>query len=887
MNTNRFLKSLAGSLCFIALHAQAKTAQAEPRIAVELDPTFTARAYLEDGDKLDRCSPPMGYGPPIPVLQAPTGKKSIELSSAPLAFDAYNNAHDGLVLFLLNWGIPQIICFRKDDKEGKQPVSVRVEPLKRANGKGKVAFRSPTPAFAPRYDWPFYHRWRPAIQAALGSPTECKAYPASGKDPIGSCTPLADGEHGTIAFDVKNASAADVRRIDVTFNDSKGDTLVSIDVASCNFRVAGRLSALVSGAFEQRLIIGADEGACARRLEGLRELKLGDGSSIRVTVPQLEAGSKASSGMAIVVHDVRDDLQQGVQAVELHGASGLLGSLHINVVKSITTDPHLQINYKVPVTDDPHGYFESASGLSEKKVAVINPLLAVTAPPPEDDERLTNTANLALPAQLPSASSRLDDIVRPSSPMGGDGDSFEASPADDRLYWRVAGTSWGEAVRFRDCDRNAFQNDDRASNVWGSNDCILRGSVRSLTFNVNQRFERPLEVWLALMRVVPGKMAPTGGQKPGPGQAEQGAKPASREEPLLLVKVPIADGSRRESVPMPIRDQLLVDCEGARDYAYNSETRAIADDDVASGVCSLVFFTNPLGATRPRRREIGYYMASKANQAERLEEFRGEMNELGLLAPAERPSKAGEVRRLSRKQIHALYGPQELAITVRQDGGDPVIKVLPLDPTDLGRLTLPAPPGERKNSNLYTVEVRLNVRARSEITYRSATKDNIDATALDRADQRFVSRLRPRGPFGWKWAPMRAYVTLPVQLVGMRFAASAAELRSSKDPTGFQVVTPRLGALGVIEPWDYNSGSNLLPLRPSLAGGLMMVDLTKPTLSMSTIAGVQAQAPLIEASSQVTTTLSVGLFWEHDLRYHDDHLLITAGANVLSLFAGK
>ena len=116
-------------------------------------------------------------------------------------------------------------------------------------------------------------------------------------------------------------------------------------------------------------------------------------------------------------------------------------------------------------------------------------------------------------------------------------------------------------------------------------------------------------------------------------------------------------------------------------------------------------------------------------------------------------------------------------------------------------------------------------------------------------------------------------------------------MASSSDPKSFQYLTPRVGVLGVVEPWNYDTGQNPWPLNPSFSFGLLALELTKPRVNLSYLMGFQLKLPLGDASGQLSSSAALGLFYERDLSerqsQYGNRFLLTFGANVFSLFSGK
>lgn len=155
----------------------------------------------------------------------------------------------------------------------------------------------------------------------------------------------------------------------------------------------------------------------------------------------------------------------------------------------------------------------------------------------------------------------------------------------------------------------------------------------------------------------------------------------------------------------------------------------------------------------------------------------------------------------------------------------------------------------------------------------------------------FQAKIRLRGTNGFPH-PFRVFATVPVNLAGIRFPASASGLTrsswSSTSSTVYETFTLTAGILAAIEPWNYQLGRTLWPLSVRFETGFNLVTITSATFTPTYVLGASINFPLLESPSSVGTSLSLGTFWEVDLRERDpfiagNHFTVTLGLNVLAL----
>lgn len=384
----------------------------------------------------------------------------------------------------------------------------------------------------------------------------------------------------------------------------------------------------------------------------------------------------------------------------------------------------------------------------------------------------------------------------------------------------------------------------RYSEGWAHGEVLLE-SLDDLTFSVFQAEVQPFEVMVTLR------------------------DPQHLDRTLFATKVKLANAARRESIPLPIKDMLFVACgelgeatiipeiagftervEGV-DIILNGTTRAINEDDLKAGQCFLQY--------SPTRSSDAIH-------------------------------QKGNKRRTIESLVH--FGRQEIEVVLRRGASEK--KVLwTLDPTREQSIPLPQP-ADSKETGVYVAHAVVRGPMPPEVVYRPAAAINAtERPILALGDLEFKANLRPRGRFGWVMFPIRTFVTIPVELAGFRLPANARELESSSEDSKVQLVTGRTGVLIALEPWDYDRGVNPWPIPARLMTGMSLFRLGEGRFVPSAMTGVQLSFPILDlpkgsAEDQLGTDASLGFFWEHDLQEGGgNHLMITMGANLLTLFGSK
>ncbi|MBI2377489.1 MAG: hypothetical protein HYV07_26040 [Deltaproteobacteria bacterium] len=313
--------------------------------------------------------------------------------------------------------------------------------------------------------------------------------------------------------------------------------------------------------------------------------------------------------------------------------------------------------------------------------------------------------------------------------------------------------------------------------------------------------------------------------------------------PLFETRAKIAALARIESLPYPIANHLEIICD--EKPIHNMMTLAIPEEAIGDGSCKLKLSEK---AEAPGELSIG------------------------------------------------AYGPQMFDVEIAREGTNEARKVRWVIPDLKSKLSLslPSPPGERHEGEVYVVTVRSAATLGEDgVVYRSGTVARDDSSSVESADMFFRARLRPRGTFGFASLPVRVYMTVPVSLSALRFPASERSVRSSADSVSVELLTVQAGLLLTVEPWDYNRGRSkwAFPVRFQTGFNFLSLgDSTEQSFSPSFLLGASVALPIVEAKPHVGTSVAVGIYYEADFRerypFRDGSaLLMTLGFNVFTLLA--
>lgn len=329
----------------------------------------------------------------------------------------------------------------------------------------------------------------------------------------------------------------------------------------------------------------------------------------------------------------------------------------------------------------------------------------------------------------------------------------------------------------------------------------------------------------------------------------------------MRLVIPVAKRAVMASLPFPGANAVYIKCGaqseppekdrvkpgrvGSVDYVTNGTTKAIDDSAADTGQCTLIYTT----ATAQHRNA-------------------------SML----------------------LYGPQRLEIAVTR--GEQTQRAV-LHIKDVGsseEIPLPIPKNASGSGEYYLVEAVFVPEGPGAPATVPGSNDESGTPEATSSSTRFSARLRRRGYMAWSSAPLRTFVTFPLQFTGYRFPASPIDLKRSSDRTNAQTVGPRAGILVGAEPWNYDTGKSLwaIPLRGLV--GMNLYDLGSGTFQPSVLVGGSVTFPIIDppgqTASQLGTDVAISTFWECDLRQdsplkHGNHFLVTFGLNVLSVFGSK
>ncbi len=920
--------SLLALLLTLTLSGVARAA--DPKITLELDEDLRIIVTLVDDDykpasRFQECMVNNAF------LPTPAGK-SVELGRVRVGNSQPTSAVDRFVDNLLAPGqAGSVQCKRV----GTSPMAVSVEPLKLKQEifkKKTPSIQSSIAALSPGIDWPvFGPRFRDALLGVLGTPSTCEVVPKS-KD-VTCAVGSIDDVNGNLRLTVTGAT--DVQRLELKFNKASS-VPVELNVAQCTYHAAGPLPYILAGASRQTLFLASQRPECQARLDRLTSLDANGFKPISVG-SRPDSPFDVGQGKKLELSSIPATLSTGELTFILKANGATIGTATVPVLASISAGdlPKVGITYRLPtVTEFPEG----VAARTNTGIAVVTPHGALDAKGDLAENRILNTVSIPIKPPL-LASSNSDEITS----FWKDKKDAEAK-ADSSTNTSAQKNLSGEALRSEllkgeeERIRKATSELRARSSTWLwrirptkgapvfegcmrdpaiSSFCELKAGPGEIVFSLKEESPDPIEGALELVELVQGT------DNPKPGES----KPWFDVRSLFETTIRLAASARVESLPLPIRDRLYVDCSGAKTNITNSEMRAVNDDDVVNGTCALVLLPIPIGKPGPAR-DLSLYQDGESKLKRRdlvkcaplavlVENCEAKEKEakadIAKVCAKERasydkcsePTKTsafdetwrtpidGWIRARTRNEqtrlLNHFYGSQRLIVVVKRDGKEIATKRWIVDPNQPTWLELPRGT-DTERGNLYSVEVRVAARPTADVFYATAAVDNgkTDDGDLPQTELRFDAQLRSRGQFGFKSLPIRAYVTIPVQLGGFRFPAATNELRASSDPVIFQYMTPRTGLLGVLEPWSYDTGQNPWPLNPAIAGGLLAFDLAKPRVNVSTLLGIQVQAPLLKAdTNQLTSALALGLFWEHSVEEKENRVLFTFGANVLSLFAGK
>lgn len=242
-----------------------------------------------------------------------------------------------------------------------------------------------------------------------------------------------------------------------------------------------------------------------------------------------------------------------------------------------------------------------------------------------------------------------------------------------------------------------------------------------------------------------------------------------------------------------------------------------------------------------------------------------------------------------------LYGLQQLEVTITRGSETPVTKALSFDPARFSRWALP---GLKTRSGDYKLLAHLKGPSPQSVLYRPGPQQASIAAgqATDPSmAQEFRAEARPRGQGIKLWDSARGFITFPIRFTGLRFPAKSSKLSSSSDITAVQLAGIRLGVMGALEPWNFNTRQNPAAVPWRFMTGFNLYDLGTGKFEPAYLAGLSVSLPVLAVDGtpnarNLSSSVAVGLFWELDLERHHpfkdgQHVLLTLGVDVSSLLS--
>jgi hypothetical protein len=242
---------------------------------------------------------------------------------------------------------------------------------------------------------------------------------------------------------------------------------------------------------------------------------------------------------------------------------------------------------------------------------------------------------------------------------------------------------------------------------------------------------------------------------------------------------------------------------------------------------------------------------------------------------------------LRASRLLAYYGDQEFVIVVSEVRESEVGKVWRSQPVTLALDTV-----------VWEQEIKFPTYTNDVNVLYEVRLEPVGAESAEPVED-VVARLRPRGRFGIASKRLgsfgvRVYLTIPVNVLGLRARASGIDLENSQANPNVQLAMLETGLLFVVEPWSYLRARNWSPVPFYFAGGLTFstLDVDKGIVDPHLLLGGGLSLPVVSGASQLDTSLTLGLYWNVDLRRshpftEGNHALVMLGTNAFSLFGAQ
>ncbi len=586
----------------------------------------------------------------------------------------------------------------------------------------------------------------------------------------------------------------------------------------CRFTAIAPLDFALAGATTSVVWLASGSDRCTKTLAGRRLVltKAADGGRIAGTT-NAPAASCNGCALELILDNVPDTAQTAAEwTVKAFDAGAALGTVQLEVVKPAIK----QLVVSVRAAD--------ANGQVARtpKDGVL--VASARAFPPEingsrSEPYLTDAAELEIPLRVATG---------------------------ERLMWHLVDSTWGDSVEF-----NCAGTPTRFALLTPDGACVVRPD--RIQFAVSRRFKTPLAVTAELWAT--DSNASVAGSAP-------------RQRIVARTFFELASEARIDSIPIPLWPAARVTCKTQRlfrgallNWAFNGNTIAIDDNAVENGQCSITIdYSYEDLACIPE--PVDTVVSRPGGHCEKANS-----NTAAAAAAAVAAQRAWDER-------VELGGPQGIELVVTHGNFTTTTELL-VDPHEGFYLPLPAPAaptaGSARLGDQEAYHVSFKLKNTNRANYLETT---LDEKAAGSPEDTVAIGLRPRGKFGTSY-PVRASVTLPITPVTLRFPPRARDVHSSRDSDRVGFEPTRASVMLVVEYWDYQQGQNKLSIPLQFQAGMSLFRITSDPVDLSTLVGAAASFP-IAGEGKAETSISVGLFWEHDLQVGQNAMIATLSVDL-------
>ncbi|MFO0558010.1 MAG: hypothetical protein U0269_08310 [Polyangiales bacterium] len=243
-----------------------------------------------------------------------------------------------------------------------------------------------------------------------------------------------------------------------------------------------------------------------------------------------------------------------------------------------------------------------------------------------------------------------------------------------------------------------------------------------------------------------------------------------------------------------------------------------------------------------------------------------------------------------QSQMLRLAGPQDITVQMQAGTAASTSRVWRVSTDAVARATRPLPWNVLPR---YTIP-RQSTGDSTELII-TATTESVSDTGPAPSLPAFRTVIRPTGTVFLggqnRWGNgVRIMATIGVAPFSVRLPAARSDLITSSSIPSVQVVPPRLATHVIIEPWNFRQRQNFLapyfPVR--FIAGFNFVETSGQVFAPSTLVGGGLAFPILtsESISALSASVSVNVFWEHDLREpQGNYVLVTTSLDLLSLLS--